>query len=189
MANDKERINLFLEHIYIYKKDVFRIIYNVFEDKYISDELTQNVMLNAWKGLHTLKDFEKSKPWLKMITRNVIRSYMKRKSFNLSVEEIEQVNDLENHEELHSLEDDILEIVLKKENSEKLGNALNQLEPVYRMIVSKHVIGEVTFREISRSTGIKYVEVLGKYKKGIKMLKSEFLKLEGGGELNGRKKK
>lgn len=189
MGNENEKTDLFLNHIYIYKNDVFRIIYNVFFDKLLAEELTQVVMLNAWKGLHTLKDVKKSKAWVKTITRNVIREHMKKKTFEITVDEADIANDLEGHEELHKLEDDILDIVLKKENYAKLGEALERLDPELRMIVTKHVIGEVTLKDISKETGFKYGKMKEMYKRGIRQLKVEFMRLERGGGLNGQKKK
>ena len=187
MSNDNEKRELFLNHIFIYKKDVFRIIYNVFFDMHLAEELTQTVMFNAWKGLHTLKDVKKSKAWIKTITRNVIREQMRKKTFDLSIDEMELVNDFEKHEELHNMEEDILEIILMQENSDKIGMALKRIDPVYRMIITRHVIGEVTLKEISKTSGISYYSVKDKYKQGLKHLKAEYMRLERGGDLNGEK--
>ena len=68
-----------------------------------------------------------------------------------STGEMELVNDFEKHEELHNMEEDILEIILMQENSDKIGMALKRIDPVYRMIITRHVIGEVTLKEISKT--------------------------------------
>ena len=187
MAIDNERRELFRKYIQVYEKDIFRIIYNVFFDKYLADELTQEVMLNAWKGLHTLKDVKKSKAWVKTITRNVIREHMKKKSFDLTKEEADLANDFERHEEFHKAEDDILEIIVRQENAEKISLALKRIDPVYRMIITNHVIGEVTLKDISRNSGMSYSSVKDKYKLGLKHLRREYMRLERGGDLNGQK--
>ena len=186
MAIDNEKRELFQKYIQVYKTDVFRIIYNVFLNKYLADELTQEVMLRAWKGLHTLRDVKKSKAWVKTITRNVIREHMKKKSFDVTKEESDLVNDFERHEELHNAEDDILEIVVRQEHSEKIGTALKRIDPVYRMIITRHVIGEMSLKEISRISGISYYLIKDKYKQGLEELKREYMRLERGGGLNGQ---
>lgn len=183
--NDSDSVKLYVEHIYIYRDDVHRIIKSVIGDEHDTDDLTQMVMINAWKGLSTLKDVKKSKAWVKAITRNVIRAHMKKKIVHISVEEMDLVNDIENHEELHQLETDILDMLVTAESYGMIGKALRSLEPVYQTIIREHVIGDVPLKEIARLHDIKYGTVRVMYSRGLRMLKDAYQKLERGGGLNG----
>ena len=183
--NDSEKVNLYLECIYKYKDDVYRIIRNVFMDDQLSEDLTQIVMMNAWKSLHTLKDVKKSKAWLKAITRNVIRASMKKKNPVICVEENDLVNDIENNEALQQLEKDIVDIIIVKEEYALIGQALRNLDPIYQMIIREHVVGEIPLKEIAVKNDIKYGTIRVMYSRGLRILKEEYLKLEKGGGLNG----
>ncbi len=182
---DSSKVNLYMEHIYIYKDDVYRIIKNVFGDDFVTDDLTQIVMMNAWKGLHNLKDVKKSKQWVKAITRNVIREHMKKRTEYFTVEELDLVNDIERHEEIHQIEKDILEIIMSKEEFSDMGAALRSLDPVYQTIIRQHVLGEIPLKEISRNIGINYGTVRVMYARGMRLLRDRYQKLVKGGELDG----
>lgn len=179
--NDSEKRQLYLDHIYIYKDDVYRIINNVFSDPYLVDELTQTVMINAWKGLESLRDVDRSKAWVKAITRNVIRGYMRSKREELSLEELEESGSTELNEKFYKAEKDVLDVVLANENSEMLGKALRSLDPQYQELIRKKAIGDITLKEIAIESGIKYGRVRATYIKALKALKAAYLDLMKGG--------
>ena len=63
-----------------------------------SEELAQNVFINAWKNLHQLKDLDKFRSWLLSITRNVIKDTYKKQSRNVtsgaaSIDSIREIPD------------------------------------------------------------------------------------------------
>lgn len=182
---DSEKLNLYLENIYIYKEDIYRIIWNVVRDDFVADDLTQTVLMNSWRSFHTLKDLKKSKQWIKSITRNVIRAYLKKKPNYITLEEQDLVNDIEKHEHLHMIEKDILEAITEKEEGAMIGQALRSLDPVYQTIIRYHVIADVPLKEISRRLDMKYGTVRVMYSRGMRMLQAAYHKLEKGGELDG----
>lgn len=185
MKNDSEKVDSYMKNIYVYTKDVYSIIINVFNDESIAEELTQKVLFNAWKGFDTLLDINKSKAWVKAITRNVIREYMRKKPPYITADETEMANDLYNREELHEAEKDILDALVEKEAISMVSAALNSLDYEYQQIIREHLIGELSLKEIARRHNIKYGTLRVMYSRGVKMLRNAFHKLEKGGVLNG----
>lgn len=185
MMNESEKLDLFLSNIYIYKDDVYRIIMNVFGDEFVAEDLTQKVMANAWRSIHTLKDIKKSKAWVNAITRNVIRGHMRKKSVYITVEDIEIVHDIELKSDLQQLEQDVLDIIISQEDSSMVRKALESIDSTYQMIIRNHVIGEISLKDIASLYGMDYGNVRVMYVRGIKALKAAFKELEKGGKLNG----
>lgn len=185
IKNDSEKVDLYLKNIYVYTKDVYSIVINVFNDESVAEELTQKVLFNAWKDFDTLLDINKSKAWLKAITRNVIREYMRKKPSPITSEEMEQINDLYNREELHQAENDILEALVEKEDISMIYHALNSLDYKYQQIIREHLIAELSLKEIAVRHNIKYGTLRVMYSRGVKMLRDAYRKLEKGGILNG----
>lgn len=180
-----DKVEFYLDNIYVHHEDIYRILKSTFNDNYIAEDLTQTVMMRAWRGLDNLREADKAKPWLKTITRNVIREYMRKKGEVVCVEDVELINAIDSREELNRLEHDVLEMITRNEAYAMIGCALKSLDEEYQMIIRKHLIGEITLKEISRRSGIKYGTVRVMYRRGLNMLKEAFLKLEEGGKLDG----
>lgn len=189
MMTDSETRKLFNKHIEIYYEDVYRIILNSIQNSDIAEEMTQTVMLKAWQSFHTLKDLDKSKEWVKAITRNVIREHLrkvkKQRERNFLVEEMDRFSSDTEIEDLCQLESDVLDMLTKREDYAMIGQALRSLDTIYQDILRENIIGEVPLKEIAESHGMKYGTVRVMYTRGLKLLKNAFLKLERGGKLNG----
>lgn len=63
--NNNEKRQFYMDHIYSHRKDVYRILWSMFGDPDIVEEIAQGVLEHAWRGLDTLKDQNKSWAWLK----------------------------------------------------------------------------------------------------------------------------
>ena len=78
MKNEEKR-QFYMDHIYSHRKDMYRILWSMFGDPDIVEEIAQGVLEHAWKGLDTLKDQNKSWAWLKGILRNESRTHIRKK--------------------------------------------------------------------------------------------------------------
>ncbi|MTI83099.1 MAG: sigma-70 family RNA polymerase sigma factor [Firmicutes bacterium] len=101
----------------LYYKKVFYAAYYVTKDKYLSEDITQETFIKAYKKLHQLRDTEKLEAWLFKIAINLAHDELKRRKKNVIVPDLEfEKNDSGNN--------DPEDIYLKKETSEIL-NQLN----------------------------------------------------------------
>ena len=132
----------YMEHIYSCREDVYHILLSIFGDCDVAEELTQNVLEHAWKGLDALKNDKKSKAWLNGIVRNEVRSYMKRKKN----EHITQAWEPDNE---YVAESFIPDSLAEKEVSEEAVLLLEQMDEKYRSIIKLHLIAEFSLREIA----------------------------------------
>ena len=176
---------IFINVIYVYKDDIYRIIFNVVEEHYTAEDLTQNVMANAWRSFLTLKDYSKSKAWLKAITRNVLREYMRKKKVVLSYEDRQLINDINDESVMKRMEYDIIDLVVKQEKIRTVLAALDLLHEKYRKIIRERIFADIPLKEIADKYEMNYGSVRAFYSKGLRLLKETYDKLEKGGEMNG----
>lgn len=184
MSNSAQ-VQRYLDLVYKYKDDIYRIIYNVIDDHYIAEELTQIVLINAWKGFGSLKNPAKSKAWVKAITRNAIREYMRKKKIYLSLTERKFITDIEEIDTLASIEKDILEAIVEREDIKRVLTALNSMDEKYRMVIKEHLIGHITLKDIAEVHGMNPGSVRVIYSRGMKLLREAYMKLEKGDRVYG----
>ena len=139
----------FEDQVGIYKDDVYRIIFSVIEDHHTAEDLTQTVMERAWKGFHQLRCAQRSKKWVKAITRNTLREYMRKKKTYLKHVDIRFIADIEESGELRSIEEDILDAMILKEDKARMREAMKTLHPTIQQIIKEHLLGQVKLKIIA----------------------------------------
>lgn len=182
----KENIEFqrFREIVYVYKPDVYRIIASVVEDHYAADELSHVVMIKAWKGFAKLKNPERSKAWVKAITRNVLRDYMSENVLVINEDDQDLIYELESLDELKSNEMDILDALIQKEDIERVFTALNALDEKYRRVIKLNLLMDKSLKEIADEYGLNPGTVRMIYSSGMKKLVETYKMLEQGGVIN-----
>ena len=178
-----DSIDRYLELVFRYQNDIYLIIRNVVREHYLAEELTQVVMAKAWNSFHTLKKPESSKAWVKAITKNVIREYMRNKSVYLSIADRRVFNDME-LKELRNIEDDILDAIVTKEDVDRVFKALELLDNRYSHIIRYNLIGGFSLKEVAAIMHMNYGTVRSYYSKGMRMLRDIYYELEKGGRLH-----
>lgn len=177
----EEKRQFYMDHIYSRREDVYHILCGIFHDSFIAEEITQIVLERAWKGLDTLKDQKKVWAWLKGILRNESRTYMKKKSSTPVMELWEPSHEYVGEADLHQYEQDILESVVAKEESQLVVELLEQMDEKYKSVIKLHLITGFSLKEISEMQGIEYSTVRSLYSRGIRKLRDSYLSLEEGG--------
>ena len=181
MNNDELR-QYFMEQVFIYYNDVYRIIFNVVKHHHNAEDMTQIVMVKAWGSFESLREPDKSKAWIKAITRNVLREYMRKKKMYICRSDRKFFSELEKLE-LKTIEIDILETIEKKERIGIVFRGLDLLDERYSDIIWMHIIGDLGHKEIAGIKRMKHGTVRAYYSRGMGMLQNICNKLENG-ELN-----
>ena len=168
--NNNEKRQFYMDHIYSHRKDVYRILWSMFGDPDIVEEITQGVLEHAWKALDTLKDQNKSWAWLKGILRNESRTHIRKKEESPAMEIWEPACEYIGEDDLLCYEQDILESIVKKQMDEK-----------YKSVIKMHLILQFSLKEIADMKGMEYSTVRSLYSRGIRKLRNSCLSLEEGG--------
>lgn len=181
MKSDELR-QRYLDQVFRYHKDMYRIIMNVVKDHHTAEDLAQIVVIKAWKSFDTLREPEKSKAWVKSITSNVIKEYMRKKKVYLNRTDRRVFSDIEQME-LRAIEIDIFEAIEKKERIGIVFRGLDLLDTRYSDIIRMHIIGGFSHKEIAGIRHMKPGTVRAYYSKGMRKLRDICEQLEKGGSI------
>jgi RNA polymerase sigma factor (sigma-70 family) len=111
-----------------YQNLICSIAYASLGDIKLSEDVAQEVFIEAWQNLNGLRDSEKLKPWLCGILRFKISQSLRKESkqpFSHSEELTEHTSELENHPSLE-------EVTIAKEQQHMLWSRLSDLSIQYR---------------------------------------------------------
>lgn len=184
---ENEKVSFYLDAIYVHKNDIYRIALNTVRNDYVAEELMQTVLMKAWKGLDSLKYPEKAWSWVKRITENTIRDYLRNKTIYLSQEDRSLFDSFVEVEELLGIERDIEYALVVKEDVARVFEALEYLDLRHQNIIRMHLIGNISLKEIAESSNANYGSVRVMYSRGMKKLREIYWELEKGGKPNGQK--
>lgn len=182
---EDEKATFYLNTIYVYKDDIYRIMRNVVNDHYIAEDLTQTVMVKAWYGINSLKDPKSAKPWVKRIAENTIRDYIRNKTIHVPQGDRDLIASFVSLEELTDIEKDLEYALVVREDVERVFYALRTLAPKYQDIIRLHLIGNVSLKDIAESSKMNYGTVRVMYSRGMRYLREAYWEMEKGGVVNG----
>lgn len=148
--NNEEKRQFYMDHIYSHRKDMYRILWSMFGDPDIVEEITQGVLEHAWKGLDTLKDQNKSWAWLKGILRNESRTHIRKKEESPAMEIWEPACEYIGEDDLLCYEQDILDSIVKKETGAQITELLEQMDEKYKSVIKMHLILQFSLKEIAK---------------------------------------
>lgn len=179
--NHDEKRQFYMDHIYCHREDVYRMLWSIFRDPDLVEEMTQGILERAWKGLDTLKDQKKSWAWLKGILRNESRTHMRKKKKLPAVEAWEPHREHIGQGELLRYEKDILDSIVEKEAADQIIELLEQMDEKYKSVIKLHLVMEFPLKEVAQMQGIEYRTVRSLYSRGIRKLRDSYMSLEEGG--------
>lgn len=182
---ENEKVTFYLDTIYVYKDDVYRIILNVVRDHYVAEDLTQTVMVKAWYGIDSLKHPAKAKSWVRKITENTIRDYMRNKKISITQGDRDLIAGFVSIDELTDIEKDIEHALIVKEDVARVFYALSLLPSKYQEIIRMHLIANLSLKDIAEISNINYGTARVMYSRGMKLLRETYWELEKGGVING----
>ena len=126
-----------------YQPQIYRFVYLKVGLREEADDLTHQVFLQSWGKIreYTFRGFPFSS-WLYRIARNEIIDFYRTKKIFLDFETA-----LENSPELRA-EEEVVKVVEKNLNIEKVKNAISQLKPLEQDVIILRFIEELSPAEI-----------------------------------------
>lgn len=125
-----------------YFKDVYAFVYSLSRDEKLAEEITQDTFFKALKSIDTFHGHCKLSVWLCQIAKNTYFTYVdKQKRFDLA--EIPEQTATERVEEM----------ILNKEDSFRIHQALHRLDDPYKEVFTLRVFGELSFKQIGQLFG------------------------------------
>nr|WP_319489861.1 sigma-70 family RNA polymerase sigma factor [uncultured Caproiciproducens sp.] len=122
-----------------YVKIVFSLVFCIMGHQQDAEDVTSDVFIKLWDKAETYHFGGKHKPWIMAIARNTAIDALRKENHIVAIDEME-----EPEEEIQSsLESQIC-------NKIPLENACSHLNPVELQIVTMHVLGDISFKDLSK---------------------------------------
>ncbi len=138
---------------------IYTIVLGVVGNKENAEDVTSEFFIKLWTALDTYQSNGAHKAWLATIARNMAVDFIRKNKREIPTEEFE--------EDVSTAETPEQEVI----SDISLQEALSRLSDAERLVVDMKVLGEMSFREISESTGIPMGTVTWRYQNAIKKLR------------------
>ncbi len=149
-----------------YHKAAYHTAYRLVNDAAAAEDLCHDTILHALKHLHQLRNTDAPDGWIKTIARNFALAHLKSRSrFELTDSLIEDDWTDDNPTDADHLQfstDDIL-------------RELNQLPEGYRIIITLHLLEDLTHEEIATELGISPATSRSQYLRGRQKLRKRLI--------------
>lgn len=139
-----------------FQGDIFRMVYYRTSSRMDAEDITQDIFVNAYRGVSALKDPEMFKAWLYRIALNAVRDFYRKKRLR----SIFTFFSPENNDEPVSESDSSLDHLEKKHFWDRLGAFLSRLSDAEKEVFRLRFLDGLGIKEVS--------EVLGKNESTVK---------------------
>lgn len=163
----------FSELVKKYLKSVYNFIFRLASDRDVTEDLTQETFVKAWRNLNRFDQSRSFKTWLFTIAKNTTFDYFKKKKeipFSTFVdEEGESIfNETADESILPS------EILERKDIANELEEKLQKISAHYRAILLLRYKEEFSLHEIAEILDEPYNTIKSRHQRGLMKLKSLF---------------
>ena len=155
-----------------YQKPLHALVWRKIGDFHIAEEITQDIFLNVYKKLQTLKNPNRFAGWLYVIASRRCIAWLKKKRIPMKSldamppEELEELAYAQYHAERQ-------EEIVNDRHREIVKRLLQKLPESERTVVTLHYLGEMTCEDISKFLGVSPNTVKSRLHRARKRLKKE----------------
>lgn len=155
-----------------YKGYIFAIILNFIKDHNEAENIAQEVFLQIYISLPDYK-FDNFKGWISRIAANKSIDWKRKKKSKFKEEtmkDAEAIIDNESIETFKTPED----ILIQKENREKVHKVCKNLAPIYEDVIIKFYFEEKSYEEIAKEEGTTVKTIASRLYRGRKILREKW---------------
>ena len=151
-----------------YKAGIYAFVYAELRDFRDAQDVTQEVFLEAYRGLRSLRRWESFGFWLYRIARNLCRKWIRTQSRRIDREFLED-------QEPRALEDFSINSHRENQMSESLREALHLLPETYREVLMLYYFGDMNSVDIARALGTSPTAIRHRLSRARARLKEEMV--------------
>jgi RNA polymerase sigma-70 factor, ECF subfamily len=177
VRKEYQRMQLFENVCMIYSKDLQRFIYTLTrKDQFAMEEIYQNTMLGALKGLSYLRDISKMKAWIFSIAKAESKRYYAasrpENNYNYNY-------NIASEEESFGL-DYIFDFTKSIEDKEYVRNLINGLTDEEQQLYILHYYYDLQLKEISEMLNVNYSTIRSMHMRGMTKMRKQLKQLAEG---------
>lgn len=160
--NNKEAFANLYDAIYM---DLFKMAFYIMGNKELAEDAVSETVIDAYKGISTLKDASKFENWILKILTNKCKKYMKIKYDKFSVFNPNARN-IDDYELTSN------DSIALNENKTDIGCALTKLPALDRIIISLCIIEGYKSHEAAQILSMKPATVRSRLNRGLAKMKN-----------------
>ena len=155
-----------------YQKPLHALVWRKIGDFHIAEEIAQDIFLNVYRKLQTLKNPNRFAGWLYVIATRRCIAWLKKKRIPMESldamppEELEELAYAQYHAEQQ-------EEIVNEKHREVVKRLLQKLPESERTVVTLHYLGDMTCEDISKFLGVSPNTVKSRLHRARKRLKKE----------------
>ena len=155
---DNDSFEILLER---YKNRLFAFIISKVKDRDLAEDIFQETMIKVINSLKRGNYNEEGKflPWIMRIAHNLVIDYFRKKA---KIRDFSSKDDYNIFDFLDSGEIDQQDVMIKKQIFLELKNLINELPNDQRKVLKLRYFEEMSFKKISRITGVSINTALGR---------------------------
>jgi len=170
LASDTEAFDMLVKR---YQNAVYGTAVHIVKNFADAQDIAQDVFLTAYQHLPSLKRHASFASWLRGITANLCKMWMRRNRESVSLDEM--LEEDEHSPFLQSTAPSPVEEVEKKELRQSVMRAINALSEKNRLVVTLYYIDGLSYTEISNFLSVPVTTVEGRLHRARKQLKKEMI--------------
>jgi len=137
----------------LFHEDIFRMVYFRVRSEVDAEDLTQDIFIQALKGVARLKEVDRFRPWLFSIAINRVRDFYRKRRFlffmgtpgEAEVVKMEQQEEKTDAEPLINVE--------RKDFWNQIGGFLKKLSRLEKEVFIMRFLDQLTLKEIAETLG------------------------------------
>lgn len=153
-----------------YQGFIFTICLNIIKDPHEAENAAQETFLRVYRSLHQY-GFKGFKPWIGKIATNISID-LKRKKKASNIVEVSFIDEVENTESLKHIS--IQDEIINGEDRKKILTLCGELPNIYKIVISKYYIEEMSYQKIAKDEGISIKTVESRLYRAKKMLREKW---------------
>ncbi|WP_157967373.1 sigma-70 family RNA polymerase sigma factor [Paraliobacillus zengyii] len=168
-GNHASKEALINELMDMYSSELKRIAYFYVHDLPQCEDIVQEVFISCYKNIHRFRNDSSYKTWLIRITVNKCKDYKRKWNIRNLVYKpsVESLINKTNQEKTAS------QYLEEKEDAEAIISTINNFPSKYKEVLILYYYNDLTLKEISSVTKIKFNTVKTRYARGRELLKKE----------------
>lgn len=170
-GNEKALDALIQRHV----RHVYNFAYQFVKDRGLAEDIAQETFIKVWKNAKRFNPQKRFLVWLLQITRNSAIDFLRKKK-DLHFSDLETGSEEEGR--AFDVPDSALtpqEIFEKKEIVTQVQSFIQELPLIYREVLALYYQNNLTFQEISQTSGISIDTLKSRHRRALILLKHKLI--------------
>ena len=137
----------------LFHEEIFRMVYFRTRSEADAEDLTQDIFIQAFKGVRRLKEVDRFRPWLFSIAINRVRDFYRKKRFLFFFGTPTEAGALGMEQNQGKIEGEPLKNVERRDFWKQIGIFLKKLSRQEKEVFLMRFLDQLTLKEIAETLG------------------------------------